>query len=156
MKLRKMAVGEPAIGQDFSPLVDSFHYDEALEAVVPDDTQVDTDKLIQSAASSTLDAILDRFLPGDIVPGQNNVRMTQDFLLDRFALMDEAQEAAEQIRAEYKLPESMTLAEIREFTFKKMKEDKNHVQKNESQQEAQSQAVPERSEASAQGQPGQV
>lgn len=107
----------------------------------------DVDQLIQSAYSTSLDYILDRFLDGDFfLDNRLPADMTDDFLLDALDISSSFVENMEEARDVYGFPADWSYEQIRVALNDKLNSMTSEVKKDAQTQNSTSQATVETEE----------
>lgn len=102
--------------QTFSNLKPVYRLNKSTGKLEKTDDFIDIDEVVRSSLSTTLDYILDKFLPNSM--GVSEEVFERDVLNDKLDVMQNAFEFSEELKTKYNLDPSLSMSEV----FAKVKE----------------------------------
>lgn len=116
MKYKTETTFQDTSVQTFSNLKPVYRLNKSTGQLEKTDDFIDIDEIVRSSLTTTLDFILDKFLPNSM--GVSDEVAERDVLNDKLDVMQNAFEFAEELKTKYKLDSNLSLTEV----FAKVKE----------------------------------
>lgn len=108
---------KPVEGQKFEKEKDLYRLNKTTGILEKTGEKIDIDAVIQSCVSTTLDALLERFLPQDVII-DSLIRQREE-LHDDLDFFQESFMKADEYRKMFNLPDHMSVNDVFEFVKKK-------------------------------------
>lgn len=116
MKYKTETTFQDTSVQTFSNLKPVYRLNKSTGQLEKTDEFIDIDEVVRSSLTTTLDYILDKFLPNSM--GVSDEVFERDVLNDKLDVMQNAFEFAEELKTKYKLDPSLSMTDV----FAKVKE----------------------------------
>lgn len=111
-------------GQTFTNLKPVYRLNKSTGKLELTDEVIDIDEVVKSSLTTTLDYILDKFLPNSM--GISDEVYENEAMLDKLDVMQNAFSLAEELKTKYKLDSNLSITEV----FDKVKELQVNIQKD--------------------------
>lgn len=124
MKYKTETTFQDTSVQTFSNLKPVYRLNKSTGQLEKTEDFIDIDEIVRSSLTTTLDYILDKFLPNSM--GVSDEVFERDVLNDKLDVMQNAFEFAEELKEKYKLDKNLSMTEV----FAKVKEMSINISKD--------------------------